>query len=114
MLDRAEQRSKQLGIAKAPLNEANHQQQQQHQEAAPQKLPSGGVTTVKRQNTRRKSTTASPQKQKSTLTMTRNVTGSPSKRALANTPNEAEASKENLDVALEINITAGHNVQVIT
>lgn len=102
MLDRAEQRSKHLGIAntqKIPLNEVN----QQDGRSPPSSSSSSGV---KRQNTRRKSA-ASPQKQKNTLTMTRNV-GTPSKRR------DDEEAKENLDVALEINITAGHNVQVIS
>lgn len=104
MLDRAEQRSKQLGIAntqKNPLTEVNQEPVSQP--------PSGGVAAVKRQNTRRKSA-SSPQKQKNTLTMTRRT---PSKRTANNgAENENEEAKENLDVALEINITAGHNVQV--
>lgn len=106
MLDRAEQRSKHLGIAntqKVPLTETANPEQ-----TLP---PAGGVTTVKRQNTRRKSlTSSSPQKQKNTVTMTRHI-GTPSKR-LANTDRDDDESKENLDVGLEINITAGHNVQV--
>lgn len=95
MLERAEQRSKNLGITSAqklPLTEANNDQ------------PSTSAS-MKRQNNTQQRKSTSPQK-KNTLTMTRNVM--PAKRNVS----EQDESKENCDVALEINITAGHNVQV--
>lgn len=112
MLDRAEQRSKQLGMVQAqktPLTEHNQEPANQ----PPAISTSGGVNAVvKRQNTRRKSASSPQKHQKSTLTLTRNM-GTPSKRQPPNEQEiDGEASKENLDVALEINITAGHNVQV--
>lgn len=93
MLELAEQRSKALGMTstnKFPLAEYN-------QEAS--------LSTIKNQNSPKKS--PSPTKKCSVLRKESNSIMS------KNTPRMSSSdAKENVDVALEINITTGPNVQV--
>lgn len=94
MLELAEERSKTLGISstnKFPLAEYN-------QEAS--------VNTMKNQNSPKKS--PSPTKKCSVVRKESNsvMSKNPSQRMSSND------AKENVDVALEINITTGPNVQV--
>lgn len=95
MLELAEERSKTLGISstnKFPLTEYN-------QEAS--------VNTMKNQNSAKNS--PSPTKKCSVVRKESNAVMS------KNTPQRVSSSndtKENVDVALEINITTGPNVQV--
>ncbi|XP_037051625.1 anillin [Bradysia coprophila] len=93
MLELAEERSKTLGISstnKFPLTEYN-------QEAS--------VNTMKNQNSPKKS--PSPTKKYSVVRKESNMSKNSSQRM--SSPND---TKENVDVALEINITTGPNVQV--
>lgn len=101
-LQSAENRSKKLGISnmsKLPLTESNVK------------------ATPLRQNSM-KSNVGSPKRSKSTDKKSSMVSPSPSKNgrlALRTFPTEREVSidaKENADLALEINITTGPNVQV--
>lgn len=128
MLERAEQRSKQLGLpasaSKFPLAESNAD-------------PSGNSTSTSTETRSRKPSRDSPSRKaaapqppkttpqkKSTTTTTTTVSRSASSarrrsidedesRRIGNTAvSISEASKENCDVALEINITTASNVQV--
>lgn len=109
MLERAEQRSKALGItnkAKIPLTEYNQEPITPHKTVT--------STTTKK--------TPSPTK-RTTINKDTQQSPSPSSSSLAkkqihrsgsiHVSSTTKESKENVDLAVEINITTGPNVQVI-
>lgn len=100
MLERAEQRSKALGItnkSKFPLTEYNQE---------PAITPHKTITSPLKK-------TPSPTKQTTTIDETPSSSAKKQIHRTGSVQVSTKESKENCDLAVEINITTGPNVQVI-